>query len=468
MQPYILLIHYDQSKTDTIIPCLMKEGYVVSSLRWNTLPESVEKIIIDVVLADITEVSFHNTYRFLRRLRLTHPTACVILTGEALEPEETAAFLRAGVFDFLKNPFSLSRMKKTIRQGLKNRERLFAILQLSAHLEEANQELKEERDRLKLWGNELSRLNGLSQSLSEPLNVEGVIQSLEKNLNGVIPYDIGCLYLGDLSRVWISPEHDSQSPSLKNLYSEALGGGPTFFRSNRIQPDTVILQEENEIILSLASSTEKLGVLRLIRPSHKRVDDYQLQILSMLRTSLILAIRNAETYRKVEDLAVKDGLTEVLNRRAFMDALQREFRRSNRHKIPLSMMLIDIDYFKKVNDIYGHLIGDKVLQEVVLILKKGIREIDVLARYGGEEFAIILPETHLDQALSAARRILKMVEDADFNAGEPIHLTVSIGVSSCPAAGIQTQDQFFDRVDKALYMAKQKGRNRIETPATVT
>jgi diguanylate cyclase (GGDEF)-like protein len=170
----------------------------------------------------------------------------------------------------------------------------------------------------------------------------------------------------------------------------------------------------------------------------------------------------------MQTLATKDELTSVLNRRAFTNALEREFKRAHRHGAALSLVLIDIDHFKNVNDCYGHLAGDRILHEMAMVLKKTIREIDVLARYGGEEFVIILPETNLDEASITAQRIKETVRTWNFSGDHlPFRVTVSIGVSHCPAPGINSPETLFHQADQALYIAKQSGRDRIVTHSPI-
>tara|TARA_R110002020_G_scaffold18931_30_gene65554 strand:+ start:852 stop:2216 length:1365 start_codon:yes stop_codon:yes gene_type:complete len=167
-------------------------------------------------------------------------------------------------------------------------------------------------------------------------------------------------------------------------------------------------------------------------------------------------------YRELEKRSTHDGLTGVLNRAAFDERLEAEFAGADRHGRPLSLLMVDIDHFKRVNDSYGHQAGDRVLQSVAELFEQATRPGDIVARYGGEEFAIILPDTGEDAALSLAERLRLAVEDAVIACGSGIdlHLTVSIGCASREAHGT-TPKALIKAADAALYAAKTTGRNRV-------
>jgi diguanylate cyclase (GGDEF)-like protein len=165
--------------------------------------------------------------------------------------------------------------------------------------------------------------------------------------------------------------------------------------------------------------------------------------------------------RRLYESSVQDALTGAYNRKHFAERLASELAYAKRHKAPLSMLIFDLDHFKRVNDSLGHLGGDHVLRTVAALVKRTLRAEDVFARYGGEEFAIIARGTDVDQAFLFAERIRAMVEHAriDFN-GTPIPITVSIGVASLVCIGEPTADGLVAKADERLYAAKRGGRNR--------
>jgi hemerythrin len=168
----------------------------------------------------------------------------------------------------------------------------------------------------------------------------------------------------------------------------------------------------------------------------------------------------SEANQKLRELASTDVLTGLLNRRAFMEEAQRKFKLAKRYQRPLSLLMIDIDHFKRVNDTFGHQAGDQALVEFGKIIKTCLRETDVFSRIGGEEFAIILPETNLEQTAELSERLLEKVRTAEIelDTGIKISLTTSIGVATIPPLSVDV-DMVMSEADKALYRAKLDGRD---------
>lgn len=158
------------------------------------------------------------------------------------------------------------------------------------------------------------------------------------------------------------------------------------------------------------------------------------------------------------ELAIKDSLTRIYNRRKFLSELEREIERSKRYKHKLSLIMFDIDYFKQINDTYGHQVGDNALQEIVRVALDSIRQQDILGRYGGEEFMIFLPETPANKTTEIAERLRHKIESFQFKHFG--NLTCSFGVTEYNAG--ESLDDLIKRVDEALYIAKDSGRNCVE------
>lgn len=161
-------------------------------------------------------------------------------------------------------------------------------------------------------------------------------------------------------------------------------------------------------------------------------------------------------------LSNTDPLTQLFNRRYMMDMLNREMQRTIRKGSPLSLVMMDIDHFKQVNDRFGHQNGDLVLVAVASLARKDLRSYDFAARYGGEEFVLTLPETSHEEALHVAERLRLEVEKQAFSGDlRELRTTISMGVATCPAPGITSADELIKEADDALYRAKEGGRNRV-------
>lgn len=160
-------------------------------------------------------------------------------------------------------------------------------------------------------------------------------------------------------------------------------------------------------------------------------------------------------------LSTTDGLTQLANHRAFQDRLREEFRRAQRYDDPLTLVLMDVDHFKRVNDTHGHLAGDEVLRQVAEALRSAVRETDFVARYGGEEFGVLLPKTPLAGALTVAERISRLVRGLRVGRDGVIRVTASFGIAGLPGRGLTSPDQLLKAADDALYRSKREGRNKI-------
>jgi two-component system cell cycle response regulator len=167
--------------------------------------------------------------------------------------------------------------------------------------------------------------------------------------------------------------------------------------------------------------------------------------------------------RRFEELAATDALTGTLNRRALGETLEAELDRARRYNLYLSILLADLDRFKEVNDVRGHLAGDAVLRQVGELLRREARSVDIVARYGGEEFVVVMPETALQGAAVFAERVRRKVEERDFaQPGEAsLRLTISIGLAGYPNERVTSADTFLAIADQALYRAKNEGRNLV-------
>jgi diguanylate cyclase (GGDEF)-like protein len=183
-------------------------------------------------------------------------------------------------------------------------------------------------------------------------------------------------------------------------------------------------------------------------------------MLGVIANQVAISMQNARMYEVVEEQATTDGLTGLVNHRTFQERFTTMLGRAERHDFPVSLLLTDIDHFKKVNDTYGHPTGDEVLRRVAAILKASARKIDIVARYGGEEFAIVLEATDRNGARQLAERIRMEVSQQTFPSPQgPFKATLSIGVAAYPDDA-REKAEIISRADQSLYSAKHGGRNR--------
>ncbi len=181
----------------------------------------------------------------------------------------------------------------------------------------------------------------------------------------------------------------------------------------------------------------------------------------IVRGQLTLGLQRISLYTQVQESALHDGLTGLLGRRHFRQRFEEEVERAIRRGTQLAFLMVDIDDFKRVNDTYGHLVGDVVLREVAAIIQHSVREMDLVGRYGGEEFSVVLPEAALELGVQIAERIRQVIERTAIQAyDERVTVTVSVGAAFLPEDAASA-DKLIERADQAMYEAKRAGRNRV-------
>ncbi|NNM52955.1 MAG: GGDEF domain-containing protein, partial [Pseudomonadales bacterium] len=248
---------------------------------------------------------------------------------------------------------------------------------------------------------------------------------------------------------------------------EEVGRFDANMRSEIEELRTHVVQASSLPVLKQDIELRVTGILKLVdtyreqiqvsgRSLHTEVQELEAKLKRMERESSKLR----EIVRSEHRRAMQDALTGIPNRQALQDRSRLEFQRWKRYATPLSIIMIDVDFFKRINDRFGHLAGDKVLKLVAQTLQSSVRQTDFLARYGGEEFMVILPQTSISEAAIAGEKLRQAIEVCPFHfSGEPIKITCSLGLAMLQ--GEETWEQAVDRADQALLNAKRTGRNRL-------
>jgi diguanylate cyclase (GGDEF)-like protein len=246
---------------------------------------------------------------------------------------------------------------------------------------------------------------------------------------------------------------DGQSPEARNAFAIRLSTPRVAIVSGEGKP---FIENERRLI------EELFGVLKTAGESEGRFEELEQRMLSLQRENLDLVVKN----RMLSEVSSRDSLTGLYNRWFVIEKIDSEMNRALRHGSPMSLLMLDIDHFKRVNDTWGHGAGDQVLQSIGKLLRDSCRVYDVPGRYGGEEFCIVLPETKPGNTGVVAERIRSRLEATPLPYGDTtINVTASIGI-----AGIDLPEMnellspaaLIDRADQALYSAKNRGRNRVE------
>ena len=266
-----------------------------------------------------------------------------------------------------------------------------------------------------------------------------------------------------------SPSGDSAVEKLSRHYFDivitdirvpGLKGIDLLKKIKKIKPGTDVIIMTGFSSIDMAVETMRAGAVDYIT---KPINIDQVRIIidkTIQKRHLLEKVKEGEFYKKLSQI---DGLTELFNHRSFHTLLDQEMIRAKRYEHFLSLLMLDIDYFKKYNDANGHPAGDLALKKLAWILKQNIRSHDYVARYGGEEFAILIPEKGKEEAVIVANRLKRIVEETNFDKEYVLpggNFSISIGVASYPIDA-QNKNELIEHADQALYQAKLKGRNRV-------
>lgn len=260
-----------------------------------------------------------------------------------------------------------------------------------------------------------------------------------------------------LESLSFSINHDQANQEFNTLLEKQLGD----LRSH-VDFSKTLTELKETVVSRLEIINQALEDKRRKDKLHQNDADQKITVLQQHLAEMKNKISTVnEQSRMLEQELLNDPLTGAYNRRAYDRNIENEMSRYLRYKRPFSMLLLDVDHFKKINDTYGHTIGDKCLKEIIKRIKPALRDTDFLARYGGEEFIVILPETDGEIAKEAAERIRSIVENIEFlHKKDLVKITISIGVTQVMPSD-ESNEAIFHRTDQALYEAKNSGRNRV-------
>jgi diguanylate cyclase (GGDEF)-like protein len=247
------------------------------------------------------------------------------------------------------------------------------------------------------------------------------------------------------------------------------GAGPVYIPDVRVDDQFLHWKGKHElddasfVSVLMEFAGEKLGVVDFTRHRTHAFSQPELDMLEIIVQQAAVSIRNARLYQRTRILAVHDELTGLLNRRTFMERLEREWRRRVRFGGPMSVLVVDVDHFKTYNDSHGHLVGDRVLVHIAQVIRSAVRSVDVVARYGGEEFVLMLIRSDLETARAVGEKLRKAVAESEAGVEGVATPTISVGVAcERPTPGESQPLDLLDAADQALLRAKKGGRNRVE------
>lgn len=322
----------------------------------------------------------------------------------------------------------------------------------------------------------------VSEILNASLNIEEVLDATMDCISKIVEADFTALALYDeqtgvstiLRAVGVERREEIEGKTFRA--EESLVGWVTSperylfypdFRTRKIQKPifgkniSAVKNIGTFFCYPLVSGSEFLGSLTLTFEEDHALPEYERNALTTLARMAATSISNAYLHDRVARMATTDGLTGLYNHRYFQERLAERIEEARRHPTRHSLVLVDIDHFKKVNDTYGHPVGDEVLKRLAILLKESVRTIDLAARYGGEEFVLLLANTDRKGALQLAERVRKEAKKLKFETDDAeFSITLSMGVATFPDDA-RTKESLIENADEALYYAKEHGRNKV-------
>jgi len=480
----ILIVDDDQNIANLLRTVLSRTYAVECCYSLGEALELFDANQYNLIITDL-ELNGESGLTLARYVREQKPSIeVIVVTGHAsIDSYREAADL--GVISYLTKPIKIDKLKLLVKRSI-----------LSHSFNEKSQRFTDDKTVINSDHHshmvDILTLYNIVTKLNQTVELESTIRVLLKELTQLHNADIVVLGVNTLGfqELFTNSKEEAHcsDESIRNILCNApnseiascgipledieYGDVPiTFINGEANKNDGKMIPAGTPFVLPLNSYGEDFGFIALYREDGSSLTEDREEFYFALAPLLAPPIYRGFIARKTQAQAQTDGLTGIANRRSLQKTIHRDIQRAVRHDQPLSILMMDIDNFKKVNDTFGHLMGDAVLKELTTVVNSIIRGSDFFGRYGGEEFIVVLPDTEHDGAMLLAERIRHVIEEKICNYdGESISYTVSIGVAIFNAADVaigtpidwkSCEESFLSRVDSALYKAKRSGKNCV-------
>ena len=475
----VLVADDDLALVNTLTWILREHGYQVVAVPGGVnLLERMADERPDLVLLDIMMPGVDGL-QLLQQVRAEPAWRDLpVLMISSMPPEDgTVKSLEIGASDFVAKPFRMKELLARVESHLKRGRELRSV---KAEISAVKADLKQS-----------SSIVDILHEVTDSLKPDEIYHILSRRVARALGISKCSIVLAKPGDIYGTVVAAFENPMLRNLRVEltrypeivkALEIGhavivtdvtsdPLFDEARAAWlRDGVSVETQSTVALPFRMHEEQTGVLYL-RSVHGEppLTVENAEFADSVITAAVAALEKAHDFatvvedkERLEQLAATDALTGCLNRRALIDVLEREVDRARRYSLVLTILMVDLDHFKWINDTMGHLVGDSVLRQMGDLLRREVRSVDAVARYGGEEFVIVLPETAVHGAMIFAERMRQRIQQYPFGEGaQPLRVTVSIGVASFPDQKATSPETFLAVADSALYRAKADGRNMV-------
>jgi len=456
---YRVLVADDEESLRGIIKEVLTDGgyEVECATNGKEALEMVKTKSFQVVISDIRMPEL-NGIELLEKIKAYNSEIQVVIMTSHGSLDTAIKAIRLGAYDYLTKPFEDLDVITTVINRTVEKLRL-------------EMEVKRLVDELKHRNEEVEALYDCTSQLTTTLDIDEILSKATTHLARLSPNSQVIYFTNDVEKFVLTGKKSEgwKEGKIEDLRFELKGAKSVANYFKLIDSDTELKKRmglssgsQQSLLVPLTTGENTPGVFAIIKEGEWSLQDRAL--VTQYIGNLITQYEKAELHEQVTALAIRDGLTGLFNHRYFQNTLQTELERSKRFKNKLSLILFDIDHFKKYNDANGHPMGDYLLKEVGEIISSMLRKIDVAARYGGEEFVIIAMETERQGAKILADRIREKIASYPFQKRESQPdkiVSISVGVAEFPTDG-DTKAKLIEAADKVLYKAKKGGRNRVE------
>jgi two-component system, cell cycle response regulator len=416
-----------------------------------------QAVLLDILMPQVSGIDI------LKKIKLINNKIPVIMMTGFADNNKRVESLRSGAYALLTKPFNnMEELYHTINNAMNHHMESIRKEELSIEVEE-----RYRREKMNIL--ELDFLKNLQHMIGETEDPGTVLKNASLLLKNFLDFKyFGVLLLqNDEVSIQVFPRFEDERELLESIASALFEKLP---HSERNQKRKVILQDDvkethftvdgdgESTIFELSTTNKVYGYAGLFRDAP--FETQETLIFGKFCAHIALTLEKIRLFREIKVLSIHDGMTGVFNHAHAIEEVNLEIERAKRYNVEFSIILLDVDNFKEVNDSYGHLAGNFVLKSIARLIETNLRTIDIIGRYGGDEFVVILPQIDLDNTLIAGERLRQAVESETFVYNDnPIRLTISLGVAIYQV-GKSTQT-LIKIADDNLYRAKKEGKNRI-------